>query len=874
MPLPVVLGGKSVSAQSLPGPRGRPDAADDGTLLAPLELYQTLGWGVCPKGEWLVRVTCSYYDLIRSSSSSSSGSGRGRGRECTMVEVRIQLSPLTRPLSLDYRETSHHLKLFDGAQDDYPQTQPQVVVSSDRRNLAVLLFHPHQQSSALVIFQLRRPRSDLSSATTTTTSTRSAHVNKNPIPLPSYIPKVGNDDSNAASMTTRDPPAVATHPRFVPVWGISTLACLPANVNPSVFVAACQDGSLVWLDARSSMAVAIGHLDLSTIAGTSSSSSSSSSKDTNTTMLPFRSLRVAPSSEMNMGQVLLVTANGKALLAHWTLESTTKIQQTLLKRASTGTVVMESTAKPVPSSSSLAAAAAAAAQVRSEQLNTTNSSTTKSPPPRSKSSDLEDMFLSSQQKMQNFFSRTMAASKDTAKTDLKPRFDKKDTDDPSSAKRRHMDEFVLKELQKKTLSSSSSSSSPSPLLQQVKTQQEQQNQARLQEQQKQQALRRRSQVEGAKAVDSLKRQMKLVILDSVGGFDNDTDTDDDNGIVVDAQFANGPTLVGILYQQQQSSSSSSSKKNRRRAVAQMFSISPSMGTFQPLLTLELSNEQLEDAFQVHSSNQNQQVATAGGTSTSTSTSTTSLLSRQGLDYDPSSDTFAISTILFEVTSAANTQLKQHSSRWVGCLWNWRSNALSWTIQQQQQQQASSSSSSSLWSRLYFAKHPQQGNHLAFLECHQDQRQYLQVRKQVVATGLLSPPSSITEGGSGLSSLEPNSLLLTSDSVRFPEASQVRTTTNTTTTNNMCAYSLESCSHGLFASLDSILILIILLAIWLGCFGTGLESFDASPELSKSIRSSETSRGGSTARKFHCDCLLEWGLRPGSALQVEAIWNAQ
>jgi hypothetical protein len=346
---------------------------------------------------------------------------------------------MTRPLSLDYRETEHHLKLFDGAQDDYPQSQPQVVVSSDRKNLAVLLFHPHQQSSALVIFQLRKPRSDLSSAVRTST---------NPIPVPSYIQKVGNEDAQEASMDHRDPPAVATHPRFVSVWGIATLCCLPPNVNPSVFLAACHDGSLVWLDARSSMAVATGHLELTL--------------NEQEEYLPFSSMRAAPSSEMNLGQVLLVTAKGKAVLVHWNLESTTKVQQTFLKRASTGTVITESSlTSPLHSTSVPSGAELVASPAPS------SSNPTKSPPSRSQSSDsafspnrMRDMFRLPKRTSSG---DSIGSAKRAGAFDLKlpfqttnvaPANDDESTD-ASTTKRQHMDGFVLKELQKRTLSAAS-----------------------------------------------------------------------------------------------------------------------------------------------------------------------------------------------------------------------------------------------------------------------------------------------------------------------------------------------------------------------------------------------------------------------------------
>ena len=76
MPLPIAVGGKSISTELLSGPCCQPENSDDGVPLMPVELYQTIGWGVCPKNEWLVRVTVSYYDLIFPNSGS---------RDCTML---------------------------------------------------------------------------------------------------------------------------------------------------------------------------------------------------------------------------------------------------------------------------------------------------------------------------------------------------------------------------------------------------------------------------------------------------------------------------------------------------------------------------------------------------------------------------------------------------------------------------------------------------------------------------------------------------------------------------------------------------------------------------------------------------------------------
>jgi hypothetical protein len=731
MPLPIVLGGKSVSAQSLPGPCCHRDEADDGTLLEPLELYQTLSWGVCPLNEWLVRVTCSYYDLVIPSTGH---------RDCTMAEVRIQISPITRPLSPNYRETSHHLKLFDGAQDDYPICQPQVVVSHDRRNLAVLLFHPHQQSSAMIIFQLRKPRSDMQSTS--------------PIPLPSYCAKVGNE-SNASSVFSRDAPAVATHPRFVSVWGISTICSIP-NVTPSILLAACHDGSLVWLDARSSLAVATGILP--TTIG-----------DSDSNMLPLASMTAAPTSGMEKGRLLAVGENGRVVYASWQLESSssTSVQHTFLKRASTGTVVLQSSISP-------------SVQLPKPQENgqiQQPPTTTKRMDPSGDTSSWNQMF--SPKRMQAALLSPMlqrATNGGGGGGGGKPmdfsglsslpfgnkNNNKKHAQEEAAAvlQKQRMHDFVLQELQEKTESGAWIANHTT-----VKG-----GQRHLKAPPRPKHRQRQSDILGSAAssasssfssgnhhqngTNSLQRSMQLEILSTLQEEDDQ---------VVDARFASMATIVCVLYKpknntpkddgddEQQQRHHHLNLNHHTKRVAQMFSICAT-GSFQPLFALTLSQEQVETANRVQSS-----------TATNCAPEiATSMQSRWGLDHDFSSDTFAISTSYYfgNTTTTNKEEEKEHEEEeetWVGCLWNWRSNVLGWTIRHETE--------STLWSRLYFGKHAQQGTHLVFLESTQER--YLQTRKQVVATGLLSPSSSFS------TMLEPCSLLMSSDAISFPDASQVR-----------------------------------------------------------------------------------------------------
>ena len=301
MPIPIALGGRSISGQTLKKSGGRSDVTDDGEkLLHSHVLYESVAWAVCPDHEWSARVICTYYDLSVSTHDANT-------RDCSMVEVRIQISPLARPLGGDYRETSYHLKLREEGRESVKalrKRQPQVVISSDRRNLAILLSHPHQNSSALVLFQLRKPRADSSAAATP----------KRSIPTPSYIELADYNDTVAFTMTTRDSPVVATHPRFVSVRGITTMACLPPHVHPSVFLAVVYDGSFVWVDARSCTAVAIGHLECTA--------------EQQQDWLPITTLRLSPSSGMKNGRGVLVTHGGGAVAVQWDLQKNmTKVQR-------------------------------------------------------------------------------------------------------------------------------------------------------------------------------------------------------------------------------------------------------------------------------------------------------------------------------------------------------------------------------------------------------------------------------------------------------------------------------------------------------------------------------------------------------------------
>ena len=265
MPLPVALGATSKSSQRLSTPVPHPDDSDDGISLQPLELYQTVAVAACPEQEWSARVSIGYYDLIRTDTGK---------RDTTVAEVRISIGPLAKNLSPRVRETVHHIRLPDGAASgDYPPSLlPSVTFSADRRNLALLLFHPHQQSSAVIVFQLRRPRQDNSSLPD--------------IPLPRYVSETPSLES----------PAVATHPKLSSAWGICSMTDLP-GVYPSVLLCATLKGELLWIDYKTQQIIASGSLGGG----------------------PTVELQ-ANCRSVNSGTIIAVRSNGAAVVAKWQLQ--------------------------------------------------------------------------------------------------------------------------------------------------------------------------------------------------------------------------------------------------------------------------------------------------------------------------------------------------------------------------------------------------------------------------------------------------------------------------------------------------------------------------------------------------------------------------
>ena len=282
MPLPIAVGGVSLSSERLKGPY-QPPPSELG--FAEQRPYQSVSWTVCPRDEWQARTVLSFYDEDNEGNNSRRLPQQQQQQQSTrkrrrLVEISVQISPLVSALSPKaYRETTYHLELFtfddheddhdDGDDNSYSSShdcddesscsesqtndedhsgnpmqqiethrQPQVMFSKDRKHLMVLLFHNksgnrnhpgigQQQQSAVIVFELRKPKSNTANSSTS---------DRGKIPLPSYIAKAtpdgsgGSDPNNtllaaAASNPIGGSPAVATNPKFIPSCNKITAIC-------------------------------------------------------------------------------------------------------------------------------------------------------------------------------------------------------------------------------------------------------------------------------------------------------------------------------------------------------------------------------------------------------------------------------------------------------------------------------------------------------------------------------------------------------------------------------------------------------------------------------------------------------------------------
>ena len=766
MPLPIAVGGVSLSSERLKGPY-QPPPSELG--FAEERPYQSVTFSVCPRGEWQARTVLSFYDEDNEGNNSrrlpqqqqQRQSPRNRRR---LVEIRVQISPLVSALSPKaYRETTYHLELFtfNDREDDHDdgdgnscssshdyddesscsesQTddedhsgiprqqiethrQPQVVFSQDRRHLMVLLFHNksgnrnhpgtrQQQQSAIIVFQLRKPKR---SAANSSTSDRSK------IPLPSYIAQAtpdgsgGSDPNNtllagAASNPNGGSPAVATHPKFIPSSNKITSICRISGESfnpgdsrrpPTEFLAVESDGTLNWVNARSAQVTA-------------------------TAALPeicfnnsfVASMKASPASNLDKGMVALVMASSNS-----SLSSSSNSSQSTQSLASYVT--------------------------------------------DSDGDDFDDIATT----------ESVSSS---------------DTEGKMERTRANVGDCVLVEWSKM-------STAENPL--QSTNDENQAFDAAAEEQQQFSAEN-----ETLSGISSEK--IMHVGLRSVWSPPSGSD-ENNEARVSDVAFGSIPSVLCVVYTHTNRSQVS---LGPRQKMAQVLILSGTTcnGSSKycdvvPAVSLYLSPDQVEQAPSVakvdHKTNYpsdqenddhdyyNEKYSEYGTSTDELSSDEESHERRKenlfgttiesrlvGIQHDPGSDSFVISSIF--------RGYRGTKDNWVGCVWNWRANAIGWMIRHEINASSSSlrnsitnSSDRISSSRLHLGRDPYNGGgtHLvcissSFLyDCsddsvYDDNSTILETRKRTVPVGLLSPANSSNSGVF----TERSSLLLTDKHVSFP-----------------------------------------------------------------------------------------------------------
>ena len=189
-------------------------------------------------------VTVTHYDLVWDATQV---------QDCTVAAVRVQILPAYESLSRHHRDCLHRIKLpvlpKPPSRGRRPQEATQrrsklaAVFSSDQRFLSVLVPYPFSSDSVVVLFQLRRPRSELS-------------LQLNRPPLPSYI-----HQPLSTTFDTPLPMVLATNPRVIQpvhesshspsvVTDLTDVAVSSSFSGPSILLAGCDDGSILAISYR------------------------------------------------------------------------------------------------------------------------------------------------------------------------------------------------------------------------------------------------------------------------------------------------------------------------------------------------------------------------------------------------------------------------------------------------------------------------------------------------------------------------------------------------------------------------------------------------------------------------------------------------
>ena len=853
MPLPIATGGLSFSSEQLRAPfqpiftalssANKSESQECEKHFVRQTPYQSVAWAVCPFNEWQARIVLSFYDDVNDSSSKS----RKRRR---MVDIRVQISPLVRALSTKaYRETRYHLELFswydDCRGDDIAgdneknngndsissseswddcsseknnnneylsqrketQRQPQVVFSGDRRYIMVLLFDEknycsdqkyrqrnhqagkqQQKHSAIIVFQLRQPQS----------STEYSIDDRNKIPLPSYIANASTNSSETGTdielnihpnrfSSYKGSAVVATHPKFVPscegitaicrIAGESTKSFVsrrdPAPHSP-IFLAARNDGTLNWVDPKNVQIIATAAVP-----------------QMNFENRFVASMTASPNSTLESGMVALIIASSHSTIS--LSESSSDLSESL---TSYGIDDAEDSVDDVDDSFETISGFESGENRYSTLVKKGDCVLVK----WSLSSTTDDSLLASRYDGSQI-------PNESDKDGDKPNVADIEEQEDLFRRKEHMDQFVLQELQKKRQSSTQQSLTSDS----VKAQNDfvPADRPSLVVFSGSIFSRQYSTFsnENAPVVSSMMMHVELLSKWSPpsNGIEN-TDT-----VITEVCFGSIPTVLCVVYNETNRDTSSSP----RQKMAQILTLSDNgmsgnKGSILilPAVSLYLSLDQVEHApsvarmdqnnnedyshcdyddegYRSSDWNANSDVSSSDVQSHDGSSERNFKMIEQsqlfGIQHDPSSDSFIISSIF--------RGKRSNKDFWVGCVWNWRANAIGWMVQHEvptmafpsSRKSAENSNNAISVSRLYIGRVSRNGGGSYLVYINSSSRSdstiangngqppdynnsaIFEARKSIVPAAIISPSNSLSSGVF----TERSSLLLAEQRVSFP-----------------------------------------------------------------------------------------------------------
>jgi hypothetical protein len=279
MSLAVAVGAKSVSSRPIEALDAEEEQAEDGTLLRPVPVesihdddddenddeLKAIGSRIhvttCLSSDRQLQavVTMTLYDMVWEDTQV---------QDCTVAAVRIQILPAYEAVSSRYRDSLHRIKLPVKGRAPFTRNPNEgtkspekarlvAVFSKNKRNLACVVPYPGSSDSLVVVFQLRRPRSESSSAAFPHPSSPSFSLSLPP--LPSYIHQSTRIMAAAPTMVP-----IACNPRVLretlnaQASDLEDAAyyngLLPSSSSsyssPSILLAGCCDGRILAISYR------------------------------------------------------------------------------------------------------------------------------------------------------------------------------------------------------------------------------------------------------------------------------------------------------------------------------------------------------------------------------------------------------------------------------------------------------------------------------------------------------------------------------------------------------------------------------------------------------------------------------------------------